>query len=34
VVYVLIVKKFPILAGVTEPAQRPEPAALKQGVLS
>jgi Ni/Fe-hydrogenase subunit HybB-like protein len=34
VAYVLIVKKFPILAGVTEPVQRPEPAALKQGVLS
>ncbi len=34
VAYVFIVKKFPILAGVTMPAQRPEPAALKQGVLS
>jgi Ni/Fe-hydrogenase subunit HybB-like protein len=34
VAYVFIVKKFPILAGVTMPAKRPEPAALKQGVLS
>jgi Ni/Fe-hydrogenase subunit HybB-like protein len=34
VAYVFIVKKFPILAGVTEPVKRPEPAALKQGVLS
>jgi Ni/Fe-hydrogenase subunit HybB-like protein len=34
VVYVFIVKKFPILAGVSAPAQRPEPAAIQQGVLS
>jgi Ni/Fe-hydrogenase subunit HybB-like protein len=34
VAYVFIVKKFPVLAGVTVPAQRPEPAALKQGVMS
>jgi Ni/Fe-hydrogenase subunit HybB-like protein len=34
VVYVFIVKKFPILAGVQVPAKRSEPAALKQGVLS
>jgi Ni/Fe-hydrogenase subunit HybB-like protein len=32
--YVFIVKKFPILAGVSVPAQRPEPVAVKQGVLS
>jgi Ni/Fe-hydrogenase subunit HybB-like protein len=34
VVYVFIVKKFPILAGVSVPASRPEPAAIQQGVLS
>jgi Ni/Fe-hydrogenase subunit HybB-like protein len=34
VAYVFIVKKFPILAGVTAPAKRPEPAAVQQGVLS
>lgn len=34
VVYVFIVKKFPILAGVSVPARRPEPAAIQQGVLS
>lgn len=34
VAYVFIVKKFPILAGVTAPAQRPEPAALNEGALS
>ncbi len=34
VAYVFIVKKFPILAGVSAPAKRPEPAALKQGVMS
>lgn len=31
--YVFIVKKFPILAGVTVPATRPEPAGLKQGAV-
>lgn len=34
VAYVFIVKKFPILAGVSVPASRPEPAAIQQGVLS
>ena len=34
VAYVFIVKKFPILAGVTVPAKRPEPAAIEQGVIS
>lgn len=31
VVYVVLVKKFPILAGVTTSATRPEPAGLEQG---
>lgn len=31
VAYVLLVKKFPILAGVALPATRPEPAGLEQG---
>jgi len=31
VAYVYIVKKYPILAGVTLPATRPEPAGLEQG---
>ena len=34
VAYVFIVKKFPILAGVSTPATRPEPAAVEQGVIS
>ncbi len=34
VAYVFIVKKFPILAGVSVPATRPEPAALTQGAQS
>ncbi len=34
VAYVFIVKKFPILAGVSAAATRPEPAALKEGALS
>jgi Ni/Fe-hydrogenase subunit HybB-like protein len=34
VAYVFIVKKFPILAGVSVPAKRPEPAAVQQGVIS
>lgn len=34
VAYVFIVKKFPILAGVSIPATRPEPAAIEQGVIS
>lgn len=33
VAYVFIVKKFPILAGVSTPATRPEPAAVEQGVI-
>jgi Ni/Fe-hydrogenase subunit HybB-like protein len=34
VAYVFIVRKFPILAGVSVPATRPVPAALKEGVVS
>jgi Ni/Fe-hydrogenase subunit HybB-like protein len=34
VAYVFIVKKFPILAGVTLPVKRPEAAAIEQGVIS
>jgi len=34
VAYVFIVRKFPILAGVTVSTARPEPAALKEGAVS
>ena len=34
VAYVFIVKKLPILAGVSVPAKRPEPAAIEEGVVS